>query len=356
MKLPPVRSAPGWRALLIVIAAPFVAAGIVVVSTDRDDETRVVTVAPAPIAPPAATAVDGPDADTKRDDALPLSPAAQEELQKAATATERPGDTHRELADPLRGTDAQPAGVLEGPLAAQEFDGCRTRFVRNFSSRAGESPRVIVWHQTVSADRPGGADQDGLTALANNPQSGVSWHLLVGGKDGRCTYTVPFNYKAWTQANANRFSIGIEVQAVGNEPTYVSGPGKAKLLAVTRAIGKRYGIPMRRGLVSNCRPVRSGIVEHSELGACGGGHIDVTATGADADRRAAGWDTQPLVAELARSSRPVTNTDRVTCRKINWWRTHGRHHGPAEANAIRRRQALEARNVRCTAAGPVRTT
>lgn len=329
------------RGLLAVLLAAIAAIGITV--NISDEGTVTVTVQRTVPAAPPATAVDGPDQDTERDDALPLNPAAQAELERGATATERAGDTHRELADPLRepqDPSRTPAGVLEGPLAAQEFPGCRTRFVRNYSSRNGVKPQVIVWHQTVSRDRPGWADQDGLTALANNPSSGVSWHLLIGGVDGNCTYSVPLTMKAWTQANANPFSIGIEVQAYGDEPSYVEPAGERRLLAVTRELGRRHGIPMRRGIVRDCRVVRSGIVEHSDLGPCGGGHADVTP-----------WTTDHLIRKLEQT---ITVTDRVTCRKLNWWRTHGRRHGKPEQNAIRRRKALGARGVTCTPSGPRR--
>jgi hypothetical protein len=54
------------------------------------------------------------------------------------------------------------------------------------------------------------------------------------------------------------------------------------------------------------------------------------------------------------AARSVTAIDRATCRKLQWWRAHGRPHGLAETRAIRRRKALTARGVLCTAHGPVR--
>jgi len=301
-------------------------------------------------------AVDGPDKDTKRDDAVPLAPTAADELQDAVTATDQAGDTHRELSEPLREADDGPVVLNEGPLAAQELDGCRTRFVRNSSSRAGVKPRVIVWHQTVSRDRAGRADQDGLTAMANRASSGVSWHLLIGGVDGLCTYTVPMNLKAWTQGNANPFSIGIEVQAFGDEPSYVRAAGRSSLLARTRSVGKRYGIPMRRGLVRNCRVVKSGVVMHRDLGACGGGHVDVASTRWQRNPSGgelAGWTIGPLIADLAGGG--VTGTDRATCRKLNSWRKAGSPKGGDwERNSVNRRRALAKRSVLCTTRGPVK--
>lgn len=317
-------------ALLLVLLAGI---GISLIAGDDD---RI----PAPPPSPTAVTVDGPDADTIRNDTLPVTPAGQDLLDQVQDDSTRTGE---ELEDPLREPDdpsRTPPGQLEGPLAAQEFPGCRTAFVRNYSSRNGQKPRVIVWHQTVSREN-GSASQNALTAMANRPSSGVSWHFLIGRTNGLCTFSVPLNMKAWTQGNANPFSIGIEVEAYGDEPAYVTGDGERKLLAVTRELGRRFDIPMRRGEVTNCRVVRSGIVEHADLGACGGGHADVTP-----------WATGKLLEQLRNGG--VTNTDRVTCRKLNWWRRAGRPHGKPERNAVRRRKALEARGVTCTARGPVK--
>lgn len=345
------------RTVRIVIGVLVVAALVVIAMLLTGGDEKKAT--PPAVVVPAATAVDGPDADTKRDDALPLSPAAQAELKRAVRASPAAGAVLNELADPLRDKvdpSVTAPGVLEGPLAAQETAGCRTRFVRNFSSRNGQRPLVIVWHQTVSYDRPGGADQDGLTAMANSPASGVSWHYLIGGTDGRCTYTVPATMKAWTQGNANRFSLGIEVQAFGSEPRYVESAGSRKLISVTRYLGHRFGIPMRRGLVRNCQVVRSGIVEHSDLGVCGGGHQDVTATGAGAKVRAPGWNITPLIAEAAAGAKPVTAANRRTCQKINAWRRAGRPRGGDwERNSKTRIANLKKRGVTCGTKGATRS-
>ncbi len=340
--------------LAILVAAILIAAvslTISLIDLASDDEapkTSTVTVT-VPAAPPA-TAVDA-DGDGKRDDALPLDADAQKQLEQGPPA-------RSELDEPLRApNDTGPAGVLEGPLAADDLDGCRTRFVQNFSSRNGVRPRIIVWHQTVSREN-GVSSQNALTAFANRRSSGVSWTALVGRSNGLCTYTVPAKYKPWTQGNANPFSLGIEVEAYGDETTYVTGAGRAKLLSVTRQLARRYGIPLQRGRVQNCRPVRSGIVEHYDLGACGGGHVDVASSRWQRNPSGgelAGWNITPLIAELARSGRPVTSTDRITCRKLNAWRNAGRPRGGQwERNSVRRRKALDTREVTCTAKGPVR--
>lgn len=288
------RLTPARISAIAMIFLALLAGGTVAIVVDSDPSPPATTTPTETT--PASTTVDS-DADGKRDDVLPLGAPAQAELKKALTATDEPGDTHRELAGPLREPNdpsRTAPGVLQGPLAAQEFPGCRTRFVGNYSSRNGAAIRAIILHQTVSRER-GLASQNALTAYANRRSSGVSWHFLIGPTNGLCTFTVPLNMKAWTQGNANPFSIGIEVERYGDEPTYVAGAGERKLVAVLRELGRRFNIPMRRGRVVNCRVVRSGILEHSELGACGGGHADVTP-----------WSTDPIIAKAAAGSSAQT--------------------------------------------------
>lgn len=259
------------RRLLGLLAALLLAGGLglAIGLTDEDGDGRPDTI---------TIRVDGPDPDTRLDDPLPIRPPAQEALQdyREALQEDAPpapaGELQGEPGQLNEGDEPEP---IAGPLAAQELPGCRTRFVRNQSSRRGVRPRIIVWHYTVSADRPGWADNDALTAMANNPANGVSWHASIGRKDGNCAYNVPLSMKAWTQASANPFSVGLEVIATGREARYVEGAGKRRLFSVTRTIARRLRIPIRRGEVTNCRPTRSGIVEHADLGACGGGHRDV---------------------------------------------------------------------------------
>lgn len=236
---------------------------------------------------------------------IELGDRAQQTYEGVANGDGELADPLREPSDPSR----TPPGVLEGPLAAQEFPGCRSRFVGNYSSRNGIRPRVIVLHQTVSRER-GIASQDALTAYANRRSSGVSWHFLLGPTNGLCTYSVPATMKAWTQANANPFSIGIEVERYGDEPTYVQGAGERKLIAILREISRRYDIPLRPGKVSGCRVVTPGVIEHSDLGACGGGHADVTP-----------WPTAGLITKAATAGAPV-GADAV--RRCNALRYHRR--------------------------------
>lgn len=179
-------------------------------------------------------------------------------------------------------TDEIHRGVGQGdepelafPQAAPSARGCLTRTVRNMSSRGGAAVREIVLHYTVGPNRPGLSDLDGTTTLANNPAAGVSWHFLVD-REGNCYFSVPLTMKAWTQANANPFSVGIEIVNSGREPNLIDGAGLRKLGLVVSDTALKFGVPLEPGAVLDCAPVKAGIVDHLSLGPCGGGHHDVS--------------------------------------------------------------------------------
>lgn len=285
-----------WWPVLVAIFAT-VGIGLAITDTDGDGEPDRLTIT---IQAPDKTVVATPDGAKQ----IELGARAQQTYEGVANGDGELADPLREPNDPSR----TPPGQLQGPLAAQEFPGCRTRFVSNYSSRNGVRPSVIVLHQTVSRER-GLASQNALTAYANRRSSGVSWHLLVGPTNGLCTYSVPLNMKAWTQANANPFSIGIEVERFGDEPTYVQGLGEQKLIAILRELSRRYDIPLRKGKVVNCRVVTKGVIEHSDLGACGGGHADVTP-----------WSTSTLIAKAAASGQASSATDVRRCNALRYHR------------------------------------
>lgn len=160
------------------------------------------------------------------------------------------------------------------PLAAPSQRGCHSRFVRNYSSRRGVAPRWIVIHLTVSPNLPGLRDLLGLTALANNPRSQVSWTYAID-RDGNCFYSVRESDKPWTQAAANPFSIGIENVNTTREFPFMRPAGYRKLGLVVSDAAKRWNIPLRLGSSRNCAPGRAGILSHAMLGACAGNHSDI---------------------------------------------------------------------------------
>lgn len=161
------------------------------------------------------------------------------------------------------------------PDAAPSQRGCTTKLVQNFSSRRGVRPRVFVLHYTVSANRPGIGDVNAIVGLFDRPSFAASSNYVIDN-EGNCAYIVRESDKAWTQAAANSFSISVEVINTGSESTYADGAGLRKIALVASDALKRWEIPVQQGLVVGCVIKRPGIIDHNSLGACGGGHHDIT--------------------------------------------------------------------------------
>jgi hypothetical protein len=178
-------------------------------------------------------------------------------------------DNADELAENRRTTQALPtAGASAG------FAGCRTQFVGNQSSRRGVRPTVQVLHYTVSPNRHGWSDVDGITAFFARSSSQASSHFVIDA-EGNCAYIVPIEAKAWTQAGGNPWSVSYEIIATGKESDYLAPAGYAKLRSVIAQVATRTGIPLRAGAITGCAPARSGIVQHAHGGTCWGGHHDI---------------------------------------------------------------------------------
>lgn len=241
----------------------------------------------------------------------------------------------------LAATDQLP---LVTPDAAPEQAGCRSTFVRNYSSRRGVRPRLFVLHYTVSPNRAGWSDVNAITSLFDTASFQASSNYILDA-EGHCAYIVRESDKAWTQAAFNPVSISVEVINTGREPTYTGSDGMAKLARIVSDSAARWQIPLRRGRVAGCSVVAGGIVDHNTLGGCGGGHADITP-----------FSTASVVAAARayRASTSITVVDRRTCAKLNAWRARGRPGGHQVVVNVRRRQALERRGVKCAAKGPVR--
>jgi len=298
--------------------------------------------------------VDGADPDRNADEPMRV-PASAVQAAAATEAGDHDGardetpagapsselDAAQRQQDDLATTDQFPNLA---PSAAATFPGCRTRIVSNRSSRRGVAPRLMVAHITVSPNRPGWTDVDGITAYFDRASSQASSHFVVDA-EAHCNYIVPINEKSWTQAAANPVAVSWEIINTGREGRLMEPRGYQAVGRQMARVGKLLGIPLRRGKVNGCTVVRSGIVMHRDFGACGGGHVDI-----------APYQLEPIIQAAVRAGRAgqITTTDRTTCRKLNWWRRAGRPHGEPETNAVRRRKALEARGVTCTSRGPVR--
>jgi hypothetical protein len=178
----------------------------------------------------------------------------------------------REFEDKLAANDQLP---IVTPDAAPSQRGCTTRLVQNFSSRRGVAPREEVVHYTVSPNVVGTSDVNAIAALFDRPSFQASSNYIIDS-EGHCLYIVRESDKAWTQAAANPFSISVEVINSGREPVFMGSAGLAKLAMVLSDAADRWKIPVQRGVVTNCIPRTPGILDHNSLGACGGGHHDIT--------------------------------------------------------------------------------
>jgi len=263
--------------LLAFLSAVIVVAGAVtvtIIATTNDQgkpEIRVVVGA----APGAAKPIEqAPAEPTTADQSSPL----RDEAPAGTTVAKSPDAQQKAIntsqtaaANTTTGPDVIPENTT---LAAPHQRGCLTRSVRNYSSRNGGRPALLVAHFTVSPNRPGWSDVDAVVGLFNNPRAQASSNYVVDN-EGHCKYIVPETQKAWTQAFFNPWSISIEQINTGHEPTYAGVRGLRKIGLIFSDAGKRWGIPLRAGRVGNCRVLRSGIVQHKQLGGCGGGHVDI---------------------------------------------------------------------------------
>jgi hypothetical protein len=277
---------------------------------------------------PKSLPLDAEDADHtgQRDETPPDAPKAVVDANRAALERNR------------RTTQALPTAGASGGVP-----GCVTSFVRNQSSRRGVRPTIQVLHYTVSPNRPGRSDVNGIVAFFNRSSSQASSHFVIDA-EGNCAYIVPIEAKSWTQAGGNPWAVSYEIIATGREPAYLGPKGYAKLRSVTAWVAHRIGSPLRRGAISGCSPSRTGIVQHADGGTCWGGHHDVGP-----------FPFSSILAKVTTPVRQVTRANRVTCGKINAWRKAGRPLGGQwERNTVLRVANLRKRGVACTTRGAVR--
>lgn len=327
----------------LALAVVAVLAAVLGVPTGDDQPTVVTTpLAPAAIADPAQ-----PNTIEVPADDLEQAADALDDHQ-GARAERPPGVTPAELdagAKQRQQAARQDRLPETAPLAAPAQDGCRSSFVRNYSSRNGVAPRIIVIHYTVSGNRPGWGDVDAVTGWFNQARSGASSNYVVDA-EAHCRYIVRESDKAWTQAGFNPWSISIEVVNSGKESNLTSAAGYRRLGQIISDSAERWDIPLRQAAVSGCSVTRSGVIDHSRLGSCGGNHHDITPFTLK-------FVIDAAIRDRAMSSGPKTTAaDRVLCRKLVWFRRQAKPRSAAVVrNAVRRREALASRRLRCTTAG-----
>jgi hypothetical protein len=143
----------------------------------------------------------------------------------------------------------------------------------NYSSRGSTQVRLIVCHTAEGA-----LTYQSLGSFFSNPASGVSSHTGIDDTKNTVGEYVPRSGKAWTQGNANGYSVATELCAFAKwtasdwakHPTMLENC--AKWIAEEAAY---FSIPLVRLTASQAQDGRSkGVCQHVDLGAAGGGHWD----------------------------------------------------------------------------------
>jgi hypothetical protein len=141
----------------------------------------------------------------------------------------------------------------------------------NYSSR-GSGVRLVVLHTAEGA-----RTYQSLGSFFANPSSGVSSHTGIDDTPGVIGEYVRRADKAWTQANANPYSVATELCAFAawspaewaNHPAMLSNC--AQWVAEECA---HFGIPLRRLTAAQAQGGAAGVCQHVDLGAAGGNHWD----------------------------------------------------------------------------------
>lgn len=158
------------------------------------------------------------------------------------------------------------------PLATKEPVDFTSILPRNWSERRGARPALLVVHDTESPNVAGQQDVLAIRAWFSNPRAQASSNYTTDA-EGNTIRLVRETDKAWTQAFFNPWSISNELIGHASQTKWPDAQlrAAAQLFAASAA---RWGIPVRKGLVRGCTIVRSGILQHNDLGPCGGGHHD----------------------------------------------------------------------------------
>jgi N-acetyl-anhydromuramyl-L-alanine amidase AmpD len=142
----------------------------------------------------------------------------------------------------------------------------------NYSSLSGSKVRLIVVHTAEGA-----LTYQALGSFFANPASGVSSHTGIDDTPNTVGEYVRRDYKAWTAANANPYSVQTELCAFAAwtpadwsaHPTML-----ANCAAWIAEEAATYGIPLTKLDAVSAQGGASGVCGHVDLGVAGGNHWD----------------------------------------------------------------------------------
>lgn len=197
--------------------------------------------------------------------------------------------------------------VLEG--ASPNTIPCYTP--QNGGPRALSDILIGVVHVTVSLNRPGLADGNGLCGFFRSVKASPNWTV---DNEGNSWENVPLTRVPWTQVDFNRRACSIEF--VGSTGRPKEGPAQwtdVQLRTGARLMARCFvlaHIPPRQGAVSGSRVIKTGIRTHQQLGLAGGGH-----TNPGPYFNMARF--QSYVAEYMGVARPIPARYERRCRELN---------------------------------------
>ena len=142
----------------------------------------------------------------------------------------------------------------------------------NYSSRGGSSVRLIVVHTAEGAR----TYQD-LGAFFGSTGAQASSHVGIDDTPGKIGEFVHRPDKAWTQADANPYSVSVELCAFAEWSPAEWDRHPQMIENCGRWIGeesRHYGIPITRLTAHQAQTGGRGVCGHVDLGTSGGGHWD----------------------------------------------------------------------------------
>jgi hypothetical protein len=143
----------------------------------------------------------------------------------------------------------------------------------NYSSRGGTGVRLIVLHTAEGA-----LTYQSLGNYFASSSSGVSSHTGIDDTPNTVGEYVGRGQKAWTQGNANPYSVAAELCAFAawTPADWAAHPQMlANAAAWVAEEAQAFGIPLVCLSTAQAQDGRSrGVCQHVDLGAAGGGHWD----------------------------------------------------------------------------------
>jgi N-acetylmuramoyl-L-alanine amidase len=147
----------------------------------------------------------------------------------------------------------------------------------NYSSRGGQSVRLIVLHSSEGA-----TTYQSLGNFFANPSSQVSSHVGIDDTPNTIGEYVKRQNKAWTASGANPVSVQAELccpsgaSANWTDRDWHSHPTMLNNTAAWIAEeAAAYGIPIVRLSPASAQSGGRGVCQHRDLGSWGGGHYDL---------------------------------------------------------------------------------